>query len=1697
MPSELPDEFLQLLASGPEIGSPTADDVADVLWLAGRTTGWTRRPPEADPEEVLSDDEAADTGREEPAVPDLDVAPAGVDGGPPGGEDAEEEHGPREDEPRGGGPAENEPLVELFPAGTPPWLGPTSSVTDRGFTGTRASAVRVPGAFALAHGLALSRALRPLKRAVRAPGPLVLDEAASATASAEARFPFPVQRPASEPWLSVDLVVDAGPSMVLWHSFSAELRTLLERQGAFRDVRCWSMSASATRIDLVPFRRRGQRLGQGQGLRRSPEQLADPTGRRAVLILTDGVGPAWHHGHIGAALGHWARTSPVAILQVLPRRLWHRTSLRPVPVRAAAQPRTGRSVPLIHAVDPVAPALAKGPPDCWIPVLEVDANWLGPWAEVVGGTSIGSTSLLAVSAAGVGADPRHLASPVGSVPVDPWAGLDRFRAEASSTAFELAGYLAAAPLTLPVMRLVQHAMLPASGPMHLAEVFLSGLLVAVDGPHSESQDPETVLYDFAPGIRDQLLDTLTRRESMQVLDVLSRVSGTVAQRFGGTLDFRALVPSGDPDSPFSIPETGLPFARVALSVLRGLGGANRQLASAMSTAMARGVDMAAPSATPTAFPSPSASPSPSAFPSTEEQTQPVTDGAEHADAPVSSHPGQAEPLPSPSLPSVSKIFQPMLFVGLGGTGAQIGAELERGLRRSLCGPDGTALVGDGRRLPFQLPDCLQFVYADFSEPELSRLPHVNASGAESEAYTRTSRVVEDLLPDYDSSPDVTRLLRVSLDEETRSWLPRGHGEPMVTPLHLGAGQLPTVGRAALFASLRHGLEPVVVQLREAIADISRSTADVAMLGGGRIRGCDVFVAFSVAGGTGAGIYYDFLHLIGHEFRKARMSGVNIYPLVIMPSAFPPAAGGGHEAELNAGRALVDLAHLVDDQNAPSFAAPGDREDRGALSVLYPREGVVRLPPSTVPTAILLSRPAGVRPDDLRRSVSAMIMSFVSSEPGAEQPSGRTGGGYPSFTAGFVNHGVERSTPSRSGIGHRGLSTGFTASLTVPVHDLAEIIAGRLLARGVRAMDEDARRPHNDDPQRVREFFVRSGIGALWTRDPLEISGPEPLPRGRLAIGQALRDRLVEMEWALDGLDRQLARAVPRLVEEFAPRTAMYELIGHLGPFALERIMTGPAGHPERPYASFVGMLENRRNEPERPVSIGPSAPAVPRLRGAALVPVRWGDLEVQRAISDQDTWYWWRTKVLWHRHWREHERNHRPPLLRASKDLHELVRALRAFEESERTSSAARHRELVREDRTGLSCLLPTQDTLDTLCDKVLDRLCSLEGLVHDRTPVRLLDKMIGPDEWRDALDAARHSPSAAVNRIKQLVEQRVQALFHRSSSMHDDNPLPPSMEMLLQEAAGDEDAVGAVDTRWLDAFRSRLAAMVPAGYLPKGDGPLRVLVTHPYTQSNSNAARFLRRWLNLPRAAVEFRAADTDSITVVLFRSEMSLADVPEVRHVLRTWARAQDEVGSAGDLLHWRQRLGYRDDWLATTEGDRQRILHHVLCAMWNGQVRVEGPVTSPDLVRISLHHTDSATMTLHLDAPVEGSSWAGLLRAYERWALLGEERIVQDFCEQLMTVRPKGLAATPEPPAGLFRILVHEVAPQEIAFLEETFAHLGREEGGWTTPLLGFWSETLNGALDLRLPGAQRLTRDRATLRALDRRYGSGSERPQPYG
>src|SRR5215469_6706868 len=177
-----------------------------------------------------------------------------------------------------------------------------------------------------------------------------------------------------------------------------------------------------------------------------------------------------------------------------------------------------------------------------------------------------------------------------------------------------------------------------------------------------------------------------------------------------------------------------------------------------------------------------------------------------------------------------KFYQPVLFVGLGGTGCDIGAELERRLREEICGPDGNdfrKLRAKEGMLAYQLPSCVQFVYADMNQGELDRLPRRVVPGPEDiPASALTASYVTGLVPDVVSYPELAVHLRLAAESLVENWLPPvTHDEPKVNPLHRGAGQFPTIGRAALFGTFIDGIGPAVRDIHEAIGRLAISGED--------------------------------------------------------------------------------------------------------------------------------------------------------------------------------------------------------------------------------------------------------------------------------------------------------------------------------------------------------------------------------------------------------------------------------------------------------------------------------------------------------------------------------------------------------------------------------------------------------------------------------------------------------------------------------------------------------------------------------------------------------------------------------------------------------------------------------------------------------------------------------------------------------
>ncbi|MET9550858.1 SAV_2336 N-terminal domain-related protein [Streptomyces sp. NPDC006627] len=422
--------------------------------------------------------------------------------------------------------------------------------------GSDADEVLVPAPQALRHELAIQRALRPLKQRVPDRHRRTLDE--RATAERASRHPrprpwAPVMVPATDRLLSLALVADTGPAMTVWRPLVRELREAMQRTGAFRDVRVWQLTDLGGRV--------GVRSSPG-GPARDPAALVDATGRQVTLVLSDCSGPHWWAGHAAPALHLWARRGPTAILQPLPERLWRRTAAPAVPGRAIAS-RAGAPNTVLRFTPhdgrvrlPAADALP-------VPVLELAPEWLADWAGLVtaSGDHRRDTAVTYVSCA-----PAPCGRPLtaeGDLPIT--ERVLRFQAAASPTAADLAAHVALSVPALPVMRLIQQRVTPGSRPSDLAEVLLSGLLEPVDA--------ERGLYDFVPGARTALLETLPRPESLAVADLLGRLGEEIEARAGSaSRAFRAVVEVAQGTGSRGLGPAAQPFALVseeALGLLRG------------------------------------------------------------------------------------------------------------------------------------------------------------------------------------------------------------------------------------------------------------------------------------------------------------------------------------------------------------------------------------------------------------------------------------------------------------------------------------------------------------------------------------------------------------------------------------------------------------------------------------------------------------------------------------------------------------------------------------------------------------------------------------------------------------------------------------------------------------------------------------------------------------------------------------------------------------------------------------------------------------------------------------------------------------------------------------------------------------------------------------------------------------------------
>ena len=431
---------------------------------------------------------------------------------------------------------------------------------DETFAENQGLPIQVPAAPAILNKLEICRALRPLMRKVPSFTQTIFDEEATVTRIAEKDVWLPVTKPKPERWLDLELVVEESSASFIWQETIDELQQLLETQGAFRNVRVWSLSSLDEKLTK---RKKGRSINSGKSPRQySYRELIHTNGRGLILLVSDCVSPLWQQGKIHNWLKQWSLYQSTAIIQLFPERLWLSSELGlgyKVKFNSFTPVESNAQLSYASPDEDLAESSILN-----IPVVTLDDEYIKYWARVMAGCGKSQTPGIVFDLEFVQEQAQSLAT-AETQELSAEIVVDRFLATASDPAKYLAGYMAAAPVCLSVVHLIQKNLLPTSTPVHVAEVFLSGMVQR----NQAAEDNSIIKYDFVPGAR-KILNLAMRLDDMEkVLDVISK---DIAKNLGLSIkSFTALLlnfPQYDQQQQQEL----LPFAHIAIEVLENLGG---------------------------------------------------------------------------------------------------------------------------------------------------------------------------------------------------------------------------------------------------------------------------------------------------------------------------------------------------------------------------------------------------------------------------------------------------------------------------------------------------------------------------------------------------------------------------------------------------------------------------------------------------------------------------------------------------------------------------------------------------------------------------------------------------------------------------------------------------------------------------------------------------------------------------------------------------------------------------------------------------------------------------------------------------------------------------------------------------------------------------------------------------------------------
>ncbi|MGR6974916.1 TIR-like protein FxsC [Streptomyces cynarae] len=471
------------------------------------------------------------------ALADLLWLASRLDGSAPGGSDTTAAR-PAEDAPTTGTPEPHASQTSDRAAGRALHERLTG---DRGRV--RGDAVAVSGASGLPAPLSVTRALRPWKRPWHQGRIAAVDIEATVDAYARSGELIPQFRPAPERWFGLVLVVDRSPTMQVWQDVVDDFTAVLNRLGAFRTLQ----------VCGLVFGERGPELRDGLGRPIGPGRLSSPDGRRLVVAVSDCAHSGWREPEVWRRLREWATTSPVALLNPLPVKLWRRTGLDLPGVRVRAGAPGADNARLVF--DP-PPLLPEGDGAAWlpVPVLSLSPHSVGRWSRTVMRRS--SEGCGAVLVPRTGRPPEERPAPRART-----GSADRFLRTASPAAARLA--VLSSPfdeLSIRLLHLVRQEMVPEAEVADVAELLTSGLFPL----HTDQGGRVVLRVPYAA--QERLRKELTENEVWRINRALNR---HMASLKGWSGQLPTVV--HDPRAQADLPAALRPFAEASWRTLELLG----------------------------------------------------------------------------------------------------------------------------------------------------------------------------------------------------------------------------------------------------------------------------------------------------------------------------------------------------------------------------------------------------------------------------------------------------------------------------------------------------------------------------------------------------------------------------------------------------------------------------------------------------------------------------------------------------------------------------------------------------------------------------------------------------------------------------------------------------------------------------------------------------------------------------------------------------------------------------------------------------------------------------------------------------------------------------------------------------------------------------------------------------------------------